>query len=110
MNLHRHQRFASIWDAIENTPAEAEKMRLRSALMSALESYIEKEGLTQAEAARLFGVTQPRVLNLFRGRINVFTIDALVAMLAAAGLQIEVNVRWGNEFASTPGPSWAWRV
>jgi len=53
--------FASVWDAIEDTPAEAEKMKLRSALMMALEQHIKAQGWSQAEAARLLGVTQPRL-------------------------------------------------
>ena len=55
------ERFASVWDAIEGSPAAAENLRLRSALMIALKEQIERQSWTQAEAARRFGVTQPRV-------------------------------------------------
>lgn len=84
--------FASVWDAIEDTPAAAENMKLRSRLMMALREHIEREGLTQAQAARLFGVTQPRVSDLMRGKIDLFAIDTLVNMAAAAGLHVEMNV------------------
>jgi predicted XRE-type DNA-binding protein len=84
--------FASVWDAIEDTPAEAENMRLRSTLMTAPEQHIKAKGWTQAEAARQFGVTQPRISDVLRGKINLFAIDSLVTMLAAAGLHVEVRV------------------
>lgn len=85
-------RFDSVWDAIENTPEEAENMKLRSALMMALKEHITNSGLNQTEAARLFRVTQPRVSDLMRGKINLFGLDALVNMAAAAGLHIELKV------------------
>jgi len=84
--------FASVWDAIEDTPAEAENMKLRSALMVALEQHIKTQGWSQAEAARLLGVTQPRVSDLMRGKIGLFGIDTLVNMLTAAGLRVEMQV------------------
>lgn len=87
-----NQTFSSVWDAIEDTPAQAENMKLRSALMMALEKRIRDHGWTQAEAARQLGVTQPRVSDLMRGKINVFAIDTLVNMLTAAGLHVEMRV------------------
>jgi len=86
------ERFASVWDAIENTPAEAENMKLRSSLMMALKDHIASAGLSQKEAAKVFGVTQPRVSDLLRGKIELFGLDTLVNMLAAAGLRVEVHV------------------
>ena len=85
-------RFASVWDAIENTAEEAENMKLRSTLMIALKSHLERTGMTQADAAKLFGVTQPRVSDLTRGKISLFGLDALVNMAAAAGMRIEMQV------------------
>ena len=86
------QRFASVWDAIEDTPEEAENMKLRSALMTALKSHITRTGMSQAQAAKIFGVTQPRISDLMRGKINLFGLDALVNMATAAGLHIEMRV------------------
>jgi predicted XRE-type DNA-binding protein len=86
------QTFASVWDAIEDTPAQAENMRLRSALMIALKEHIAREGLSQSQAAKVFGVTQPRVSDLMRGKIDLFGLDSLVNMLAAAGMHVEVRV------------------
>jgi predicted XRE-type DNA-binding protein len=87
-----HQRFASVWDAIEDTPEEAENMKLRSVLMRALKSHLTRTGMSQAQAAKLFGVTQPRISDLMRGKINLFGLDALVNMATAAGLHIEMRV------------------
>jgi len=84
--------YESVWDAIEDTPAEAENMKLRSGLMIALEDHIRRQGWTQAEAARRLGVTQPRVSDLMRGKINLFGLDALVNMVAAAGLHVELRI------------------
>lgn len=91
--MRQKQQFASVWDAIEDTPAAAENMKLRSSLMMTLKNYIASTGLSQSEAAKLFSVTQPRVSDLIRGKINLFTIDALVNMAATAGLYLEVCVR-----------------
>jgi predicted XRE-type DNA-binding protein len=87
-----NEQFASVWDAIEDTPEEAENMKLRSGLMMALKEHIARAGMSQAQAAKLFGVTQPRVSDLMRGKISLFSLDALVSMAAAAGLHIEMRV------------------
>jgi predicted XRE-type DNA-binding protein len=88
----KSQQFASVWDAIEDTPEEAENMKLRSALLTALKDHITRAGMSQAQAARLLGVTQPRVSDLMRGKISLFGLDALVNMAAAAGLHIEMRI------------------
>ena len=86
------KRFTSVWDAIEDTPEEAENMKLRSVLLTALKNHLIRTGMSQAQAAKLFGVTQPRVSDLMRGKINLFGLDALVNMATAAGLQIEMRI------------------
>lgn len=87
------QRFASVWDAIEDTSEAAENMKLRSVLMIALKAHIARAGLSQSQAAKVFGVTQPRVSDLMRGKINLFGLDALVNLAAAAGLHIDLRIR-----------------
>jgi len=87
--------FASVWDAIESTPAEAENMKLRAAVMMALEAHIRAQGWSQAETARRLGVTQPRVSDLLRGKIQLFGLDSLVNMASAAGLHIELRIAEG---------------
>ena len=86
-------KFNDVWDAIEDTPQDAANMRLRSHLMMALSERIKQQGWTQAEAATHLGVTQPRVSDLVRGKINLFAIDALVSMATSAGLQVEIGVK-----------------
>ena len=86
------QRFASVWDAIADTPQEAASMKARAALMMTLAEVIRQQGMTQAQAAALFGVTQPRVSDLMRGKVNLFSLDALVDMAALAGMAPTVKV------------------
>lgn len=87
------KRYASVWDAIEESPAKAENLKLRSSLMLALKRHIEREGLSQTEAAKVFGVTQPRISDLMRGKIGLFGLDMLVNMLASAGLRVTLRVK-----------------
>lgn len=86
------KRFASVWDAIEETPGEAENMKLRAKLMRAIIDTIERKGLSQAQAAKLMAVTQPRISDLVRGKTDLFSLDTLVNMLAAAGVQVDLKI------------------
>ena len=87
------QNFASIWDAIEDTPDSAKHMKIRSGLMTILKEHIKTQGWTQAEAAERLGVTQPRISDLMRGKITLFGIDALISLIGAAGMEIDIHVR-----------------
>jgi len=71
---------------------EAEYLKIRSDLMIHLRKVIETKGLKQTEAAKLFGVTQPRISDLFKGKIHLFSIDTLVDMLTRAGVRIKLVV------------------
>ena len=71
---------------------EAEYLKIRSSLMIHLRKTIEAKGMKQAEAARLLGVTQPRVSDIYKGKIHLFSIDTLVDMLARAGVHIKLVV------------------
>ena len=86
------KRFANVWDSIEDSPAQAENMKLRSTLMMALKDHIARSELSQSEAAKLLGVTQPRISDLMRGKIELFGLDTLVNMAGAAGLHVEMRV------------------
>jgi predicted XRE-type DNA-binding protein len=86
------KRFANVWDAIEDTPAQAENMKLRSALMMALKDHIARAELSQSEAANLLGVTQPRISDLKRGKIELFSLDTLVNMIGTAGMRVEMRI------------------
>lgn len=85
--------YDSVWDALERDPIEAENLKLRSALMSALIRHIKREGWTQAQAAKVLGVTQPRVSNLVHGKIDAFALDMLVKMASAAGLRVTMRIK-----------------
>jgi predicted XRE-type DNA-binding protein len=85
-------RFDSIWDALENSPAEATNMKARSDLMIAIRDAVEGWQLTQAEAAKRLGVTQPRMNDLLRGRIDKFSLDALTILATDAGLVVEWRI------------------
>ena len=71
---------------------EAENLEIRTNLMIRLSKLIETRRLTQAQAASLFDVTQPRISDLVRGKIDRFSIDTLVAMLGHAGIRVQVVV------------------
>lgn len=75
------------------SPAEARNLRLRSELMTALRKLIEREGWTQADAAKRLKVAQPRVSDLTRGKISRFSLDSLVNMLTDAGMEVAVSVK-----------------
>jgi predicted XRE-type DNA-binding protein len=70
------------------SPEEAENLRMRADLMIHLSKVIKARKLTQAQAAEWLGVTQPRISDLMRGRIDRFSIDGLVGMLGHAGIRV----------------------
>jgi predicted XRE-type DNA-binding protein len=78
--------FASVWDAIEDTPEQAENMKLRSVLMMAIKDHIVRTEMSQAQAAKRFGVSQPRVSDLMR-KITVFSVEALIDMAVKANVK-----------------------
>jgi predicted XRE-type DNA-binding protein len=78
---------------------EAESLKLRADLMVQIRRLIEDRKLTQAAAAKMLGVTQPRVSDLVRGRIDLFSIDTLVDMLARAGVRVGLTIHRGRSRA-----------
>jgi predicted XRE-type DNA-binding protein len=87
------QRHFSVWDAIEDSAEGAASMKAKAALMMAISEHIRGQGWTQAQAAKRLRVTQPRVSDLMRGRIDLFSLDTLVDMAALAGLEPEVRLK-----------------
>jgi predicted XRE-type DNA-binding protein len=75
------------------SPAESRNLRIRSEMMTALRKFIEKEGLTQADAAKRLNVSQPRISDLTRGKISRFSLDTLVNMLTDAGLVVDFRIK-----------------
>lgn len=86
------QRFANVWDAVEQNHGKAAIMKARSGLMIAIQEAVAGWKLTQAEAAKRLGVTQPRMNDLLRGRIDKFSLDALMILATGAGLTVEWRV------------------
>lgn len=84
--------FASVWDALADTPEEAANLRARAKLMRQLSAVIESGGWKQAEAAKRCGVTQPRINDLLRGRVDRFSLDALVNIATALGRRVHVEL------------------
>ena len=85
--------YASIWDAIAESPEEAANLRMRAELMRKIATLVKKAGWTQAEAARRCGVTQPRLNDLLRGKISRFSLDALVNIATALGWKVSVRLK-----------------
>lgn len=71
---------------------EAENLLVRSKLMAAIKAYIESEGITQAEAAERFKVAQPRVSEIYQGKIELFSVDKLINMLSRVGQHVEISI------------------
>ena len=84
--------YESVWDAIADTQQEAASMKARSKLMMELSEIINTRKLRQKEAAELFGVTQPRISDLMRSKIHLFSLDMLMDMASTAGMRPEVSV------------------
>ena len=84
--------YASVWDAIADTPAEAHNLKLRSELMGQITAIITSRGWSHNEAAMRCGVTQSRMNDLLRGGISRFSLDAFVNIAAALRMRVEVRL------------------
>jgi predicted XRE-type DNA-binding protein len=67
-------------------------MKVLSSLMMHLRDYIQEAGWTQRAAAKHLGVSQPRISDLMRGKINLFSIDALIGMSGLAGIKLDIRL------------------
>lgn len=85
--------YGNVFKDLGFSDTEAENLKLRSDLMIKVDGFVEKSGMTQQEAARILGITQPRLNQLLKGKIEKFSLDALVNMLARAGMRVSVSVR-----------------
>ena len=84
--------YASVWDALADTPQQAANLRARADLMRQIADLIQKNGWKQVEAAERCGVTQPRINDLLRGRVSRFSLDALVNIATALGRRVHVEL------------------
>ena len=90
--MTKPQTFASVWDAIADTPDEAANLRARAELMQQIAAIIRAEGWKQTDAAAHCGVTQPRINDLLRGRVSQFSLDALVRIATSLGRRVRVEI------------------
>lgn len=86
------QKFDNVWEALEDTPAAAANMTMRSELLIAIDRRVRGWNLTQAEAARRLGLTQPRLNDLLRGKIDRFSLDTLINLAREAGLAVRMDI------------------
>jgi predicted XRE-type DNA-binding protein len=79
--------------APEDARQQAASMRARSEWMIALQGWVKTSGNTQAKAAKLFGITQPRMSDMVRGKISLFSMEALIDTATVAGLEPHVTIK-----------------
>ena len=91
--MRKTRTFANVWHALEDTPEDAATMTMRSHVMIAIEDQVRSWNTTQVQAARRLGITQPRLNDLLHGKINKFSLDALMTLATRAGLKVKIDVR-----------------
>ncbi|MFM2398996.1 MAG: hypothetical protein RL341_1153 [Pseudomonadota bacterium] len=89
---NKPETYASVWDALADTPEEAANLRARAELMQKIAAIVKNSDWTQLEAAQQCGVTQPRMNDLLRGRVSRFSLDALVNIATAIGRRVHVEL------------------
>jgi len=90
--MTQHITKGSVFDDLGFSAVEAANLKVRATLMRAIEEEIDKKSLTQAQASKLLGVTQPRISDLRRGKMHLFTIDVLVNMLEKLGKPVYIVI------------------
>ena len=90
--MNKPESYASVWDAIADTPEQAANLRARAELMQQIAAFVKRQDWTQAEAANRCGVTQPRINDLLRGRVSRFSLDALVNISTALGCRVRIDI------------------
>lgn len=92
MNLEWEEGSENVFKDLGFSETEAEHLMIRSRLMLEVERFVRKSKLSQREAAKMLGVTQPRLNDLLQGKIQKFSIDSLVKMLSKVGFHVDVHV------------------
>jgi predicted XRE-type DNA-binding protein len=92
MTMKIQQSTGNVFRDLGFDPNKAESLRLRAGLMVEIKRLIQARKLSQSSAANIFGVTQPRISDLIRGKIDLFSIDTLVNMLARAGMRVQLRL------------------
>jgi predicted XRE-type DNA-binding protein len=87
------KKFTNVWDALEDSSNAAESMKARAAILMRIEKTVRSWEISQSEAARRLGITQPRVNDLLRGKIDKFSLDSLFDLATHAGLKVSLAIR-----------------
>ena len=90
--MSKPESYASVWDAIADTPQQAANLRGRAELMQKIEARLKQHNWTKVEAASRYGVTQSRINDLLRGRVSRFSLDALVNIATALGCRVRLDL------------------
>ena len=85
--------FENVWDAIEENPEDAARVKMRSHLLIAIERKVRGWNVTQGVAARRLGITRPRLNDLLRGKITKFSIDTLIDLAGKADLRVKMQIK-----------------
>lgn len=84
--------FNSVWDALADTPEEAANLKARSALLRAISKRVEAWDVPQDQAAKRLGLTRPRLNDLLRGKVDKFSLDALVNIATSARYVLHIEL------------------
>ena len=90
--MSKSETYASVWDALADTPEQAANLRARAELMQQIAAIVKESKWTQVEAAAHCGITQPRMNDLLRGRVSRFSLDALVNVATAIGRRVHLEL------------------
>jgi predicted XRE-type DNA-binding protein len=90
--MNKNETFTSVWDAIADRPEQAANLCARSELMRQIAEIINANHWKKTEAALHCGVTQPRMIDLLRGRVSRFSLVALVNIATALGRRIHLQL------------------
>ena len=90
--MSKSETYASVWDALADTPEQAANLRARAELMQQIAAIVKESKWTQVEAAAHCGITQPRMNDLLRGRVARFSLDALVNVATAIGRRVHLEL------------------
>ncbi|WP_368904376.1 helix-turn-helix domain-containing protein [Taklimakanibacter lacteus] len=92
MPKEKARTYRSVWEAIEKDPIVALNLERRSNLLMNIQERIRKEKWTQAEVAQMLDTDQPRISNLMKGKINLFSLETLIGYLDKLGHPVKIEV------------------
>jgi len=90
--MEKHITKGNVFDDLKFSKEEAENLKARAFLMMAIKKYIHDHDLTQMQAAKAFDVDQARISKLLSGRIDLFTVDKLINMLASVNVHVKLKI------------------